>query len=61
MPLQTVVAGRTWHCYSVEFTTADGNFLTYIYALSDEHASHIVEELRATAKLGGRIEGVIPA
>lgn len=58
-PLSTVQDGRTWHLYSVDFTTADGRFGTYIYALSDEHAVAIVEELKATATLAGRLGGVV--
>ncbi len=61
LPLTTVVDGRTWGLFGVDFKTADGTFSTYIYALSFEHASHIVEELRATATLGGKLEGWEPA
>jgi membrane protein YdbS with pleckstrin-like domain len=60
MPLSCVVGGRTWLLFSVEFTTADGEFSTYIYALSAEHAAAIVDELKQTARLGGQIEEVIP-
>lgn len=61
MQLSCVVNGKTWHLYGVDFETADGKFSTYVYAISEEHASHIVEELKATAKLTGRLEGWMPA
>lgn len=61
LPLTTVVNGRTWSLFGVEYVTADGAFSTYIYALSFEHASHIIEELRATAKLLGKLDGWVPA
>lgn len=57
MPLTTVVDGRKWNLFEVEFSTADGEFGTYIYALSFEHAAAIVEELKQTARLGGQLEG----
>lgn len=49
------VDGATWHKHEVLFTTAEGTFSTYIYAVSDEHAVAIIEELRATARWNGRI------
>lgn len=61
MPLTTVVDGRTWRLFDVLYTTADGEFSTYIYALSFEHAALLVEELRQTARLGGQIEGWVKA
>jgi hypothetical protein len=61
MPLTTVVNGRTWRLFGVDFSTADGEFSTYIYALSFEHAAAIVEELKQTARLGGQLEGWVKA
>jgi hypothetical protein len=55
-----VVNGRTWRLFDAEFETADGKFTFYFYALSFEHASYVLEELKATAKLGGQIEGTCP-
>lgn len=56
---QVVVNGRAWRLFSFEYTTVDGVFQSYIYALSFEHASYIIEEMKATAKLFGRVEGVV--
>lgn len=55
------VGGRTWKLFDVKFNTADGEFSTYIYALSFEHAEHICEELRNTAKVTGMVCGSCPA
>ena len=61
LPASTVVDGRTWRLYAVDFTTAEGEFSTYLYALSFEHAAAILEELRQTARLGGQIGGRVKA
>lgn len=61
LALSTVVNGRTWNLHSVDFTTADGKFSAYIYAISDEHACAIVQELRETATWGGQVMGVYNA
>lgn len=53
-----VVNGMTWDLYSVDYRTMDDQtFSVYIYALSKEHASYLVEELKGTAKLGSKIVG----
>lgn len=50
------VDGRDWHLFSVNFADADGRqFLFNIYAISREHASSIVQEIRETATLGDQI------
>lgn len=61
LPLSTVVDGRTWHLFSVEFDTADGKFSTYIYALDSGHAGLIVEEMKQTLTLAGQLSGVYDA
>ena len=61
MPLTALVDGRVWGLFAVEYTTADGVFSTYVYALSSEHASYIVDEMRSTAKLVGQVAGWMPA
>lgn len=55
LSLSTEVGGVRWGLYAVAFDTAEGSFVTYIYAVSAEHASHVVEELRATARLAGQV------
>lgn len=56
LPTSCHIDGRTWRLFSVPYSTADGEFSTYIYALSFEHAAAIVEELKGSARLGGQIQ-----
>lgn len=51
----TTEAGRTWHLFAVDFDTPDGRFSTYIYAISHEHASAMLEDLRETGSIRGQI------
>lgn len=60
-PLQVVVDGRTWKMYACSYDTADGKFAFAIMAISMEHAAAMLEELKATAKLDGELDSVIPA
>jgi len=48
--------GVVWEAYVVGFDTSEGPRLTVIYAVSPSHAQLVVEELRATAMLVGKIE-----
>jgi hypothetical protein len=56
-----VVNGIRWYKYLFEFKTADGTFGSHFYAISDEHAAMMLEEMKETAKLLGRHEDTIPA
>lgn len=58
---QVVVDGRVWRLFAIDFDTADGPSSTYVYGLSFEHAAAIVQELRDSARLGGQLEGAVPA
>lgn len=60
LQLTTVVGGKTWRLFGVEFDTADGKFSTYIYALSHEHAEMVCLELRESARVLGSLEGTVP-
>lgn len=60
LALSTSVDGRTWYLFACEFDSADGRFGFYIHALSHEHAEMLLSELRATAKVQGRVEEIIP-
>ncbi|WP_447842850.1 hypothetical protein [Enterobacter cloacae] len=54
------VEGRDWHLFSVNWSDAEGRqFSFHIYAISREHASYIVEEIRNTATLGDQIASII--
>jgi hypothetical protein len=55
LPTACVVNGKTWRLFTYEFMTPDGTFVGYFHALSIEHATYMLAELRATAKLKGEI------
>ena len=44
-----------WKEYLVDFDTQEGTFTVSIYALSFEHASYRLEELKATGRLVGEL------
>ena len=56
---RVMVNGREWSLFSFEFTTVNGTFQSYIYAISFEPASYIIEEMKETARLFGCVEGTI--
>ena len=49
------VGGRTWNLYSFSCQTVEGNFVGYLHALSFEHASYMLQELKETAEVEGQI------
>lgn len=49
------VCGKTWNLYSFRYETMDGNFIGYVHALSFEHASYMLQELKQTAEIDGQI------
>lgn len=54
------VEGRDWHPFIVNYEDVEGRqFSFHIYAINREHASYIVEEIRATATLGDQLVSVI--
>lgn len=53
--LTTVVDGRTWDLYTFDYTTPDGVFCGYLYAISAEHAAELLLDLKATATLRGKM------
>ena len=50
-----IVDGKLWKPYSISFTTQEGEFSFEIYALSMEHASYILEDIKRTGKLDGEL------
>lgn len=55
LELSCEVNGRTWNLYSFAYRTIDGSFVGYLHALSFEHASYMLEEMKATAEIDGQI------
>lgn len=54
-----VVEGRTWSLFDVQYSTPDGTYSTYIYALSFAHAAMILDDLKQTARIGGQVLDVV--
>lgn len=60
LQLSTMEAGITWRLYPINFTTADDKTQSaYFYAVSDQHAQALLDELKQTAVVGSPLEGVI--
>jgi hypothetical protein len=58
-PLSARDGRYNWKPHIVYFDTAEGLFTVHIYALSAEHAAAIVEEMKATARLGEPVLEVV--
>lgn len=58
-PLQVQVQGRTWRMFSCGYSTPDGEFSFYIYALSWEHAQLMLDDIKANAKVDGEIQETV--
>lgn len=54
----TVVNGVEWFPFAVEFKSSDGVFQVIIYAVSFEHASYLLEELKQSGEIVGQITDV---
>lgn len=59
LPMSCVVDGRTWHLFTFDFTTPDGTFSSYLYAISSEHAAALIADMKETAQLSGQMVGVV--
>jgi hypothetical protein len=55
-----VVGGVRWYPFIVDFDTQEGSFTFHLYAIDMPHAIERLEELKATARIVGQCEGVVP-
>lgn len=55
LDLVCIVSGKTWNLYTYDYNTEDGCFCGYLYALSFEHASYLLDEMKINAKLKGQM------
>lgn len=56
--MSVVVEGRVWKEYSIEWYDVEGRKFSFnISAISKEHASYILEEIKKTARLGDEVMG----
>lgn len=46
-----VVNGITWRLFCVNYATPDGKFSAFLYAVSSEHASYMLESLKENGKI----------
>lgn len=59
LPITCEVAGRIWHLFTFEYRTLEGVFAGYLHAISEEHASSMLEEMCSSAVLKGRMVEVL--
>lgn len=55
LPVSVVVEGRRWDLFTVKYLADDRVYEFYIYGISFEHAFHIVEDIKETARLSGQV------
>ncbi|RXW28956.1 hypothetical protein DM877_11155 [Enterobacter cloacae] len=59
MPMSVHHEGKDWYPFSVNFSDNEGRQFSFtIYAISREHASYVVQEIRETATLGDQIVSI---
>lgn len=54
-------AGRVWHRFALDWTSAYGEFSTQLWALSRDHAEMMLAELKETGRIGGQVVGIVDA
>jgi len=60
-PLSVVVGGVRWVPFDVQFATQEGVFSFALFAVDWVHAIERLEELKATARISGEIQGRVRA
>jgi len=56
--MSVYVGGREWKEYTLEWKSMEGReFSTSIFALSPEHASYVLEDIKSTGVIGDEIVG----
>jgi hypothetical protein len=53
-PFSVTVDGRVWNLFSADFLADGGTYSIHFYAISHEHALHILDDIKSTAKLSGQ-------
>jgi len=46
--------GVKWHPYEVIFDTPEGEFGMHLYAINDEHAAAMLQDLKETGRISGQ-------
>lgn len=60
-PVTVIVDGRKWSLFSAQYRTDEGLFEFEFYAISEEHARHIIDDIKETATFAGQVLGVYKA
>lgn len=57
IPLTVIVDGREWRLFTLRYTTPDGDFEVYLHALSWDHANIILQDIRESGRISGKVVG----
>ena len=63
LPLSSQIGQHTWHLYSFNYQSQDAQGSQpsgYIYAMSEDHARLLLEDVKATAVIAYQVAGSAP-
>lgn len=55
LPLSVCVLNQQWSLHLIEYDGPDGTFIVHIYALSHDHAMLLLDDLKRTGRVLGRV------
>ncbi len=55
--LRCAVGGREWKLYTADYKADGGTYSLYFYAISDDHAHAVIQDIRETLTYGGQLIG----
>lgn len=55
LPLSVRVLNQQWSLHLIEYDGPDGTFIAHIYALSHDHAMLLLDDLKRTGRVLGRV------
>lgn len=58
LPYQVIQDGYEWKLYSATYKSDDKLYSFYFYAISDLHALAVVDDIKETAKMSGKVIGI---
>lgn len=59
--LRVQVNGLQWNLYSADYKADAGRYSLTFYAINDEHAHAVIQDIRETLTYGGLLIGSKPA
>jgi hypothetical protein len=60
-PMEVIVDGIRWVPFTVEFDADESVYSFHLYAVDWAHAMMRLDDLKATARIAGEVQGVIRA